>query len=286
MSNGFFHRGFPLPSFYFWQMWRRGIGVGMMALAWSGVFSQHGATNIFSYADGLQSAPGIWGTSGYTAALGKAETYGVGMFGEKLYGTELSRFELGIRARVGSQIFQFDVSRSGTSFFSFNRGSVSTGLKLNGALDLGVRLGFQYSSATGYASASFPFVGLGFGLRLSEKCRWMVQADDLNAFMKGSEGMRFRVRSGLSIQFSTICMLAVETMVTEGEMASLLASVHYRVTDDIFTRIGFVTGSSMFNLAAGFNRKGIQLEFFSGWQMTVGASAGLSVSCLIKTGKR
>lgn len=258
----------------------------MMTMIWSVVMGQVGATNIFSYADGLHTEPGVWGTRGYTSALSRAETSSAGVFGEKLYGTELARMELGFRGRVKSQVFQLDLSRLGTSFLSLNRASLSTGIKLGESLELGIRIGYQYAVASGYAAASFPFAGVGFGLQLSEKCRWLVQADDLNAFITDREGIVYQVRTGLSIQLSPICMIALESMVTQPERPSFLASIHYHVTNDIFTRIGFVTGITQFNVAAGFNKKAMQVEFYSAWQVSLGLSAGLSVSCSLTSGKR
>ena len=150
---------------------------------------------------------------------------------------------------------------------------------------MGIRIGLQFSVATGYPSAIHPFAGVGMGLQLSERCRWMIQADDLNAFMMKDEGMRYRLRTGLGFQFSPICMLALESLVVQGEAPSVLASIHYRVTDEVFTRIGFVSASSLVNISAGFNMKGLQLEFYSGWQVSLGLSAGLSIACSLKAGK-
>ena len=244
---------------------------------------QIGLTGLLTYGQAFAADPGPWGGSAYTASLSSGKEFSIGMQGERLFGTDLSYYEISLISKLKSNGgIGLVLTRKGTEFLSESAGSLSWGKQLGASLHIGVRLGYKLQSAVSYGAESSPVAGLGLGFKINEHCQWMFQADHLNGFFSKETNMGYRIRTGLGYNFSSVCFGTIEFLAEQNSSTRFIAGLHYKPIDEVSLRFGFA--SDMFLVSGSFHYQNFYVGVNASWHMVMGMSSGLCVSYTFKKG--
>jgi hypothetical protein len=232
------------------------------------------------YTDAYAAEPGAWAGAAYPAVLARAHASSVAMSGEQLFGTDIRTVECNLSLPFKGNGIGLSVNRQGTSSLQQTQAGIGWSKPLGKQISVGLRLGYFSASAQGYGTMSSPSAGLGFGMQISERCRWLVQADHVNALFMREKGSGFVIRSGLGYSFSTLCFATIEVLARQDSRTLFNIAVHYDPVERVRLRLGLAT--DMFLLSASFNYHEFQFSFNTGWHLALGLNYGMGMSYRFK----
>jgi len=242
---------------------------------------QTGLTGQLTYAAAFSAEPGPWGGAAYTACSLTGKGVNVGMMGEKLFGTDLASYEISVQSRLPTiGVLGLVINKKGTAFLSENALNLGWGKTLGSNMQVGIRLGYQMRTATGYGSEAVPVAGIGLGFKINEQCQWLFQADQVNSFFLKEGDWRYRIRTGMGYRFSKVCFGTMEILAEQNSRPIFIAGVHYSPVDEVLFRVGF--SNDMFLLSSSFHYHDFDVGVNSAWHLRLGMSMGLCMGYAFK----
>jgi hypothetical protein len=239
-------------------------------------------SNMLSGVAGLSGQEGgFWGRLTYPATMDKAFV-AAGIFAEKRFMTDLGYYDLGCLGNISGQLFQIRFVRAGNASMSNNTASVALSRKISEDLVLAVKLGYVFSSAKGYGSIGQPLAGIGALFKLSSKLKWALQADGINSFFASGSNDFFLLRMGMGYLVSDLALISLEMVKEKGYPVHTTAGLGYAFGEHMYARIGYAFQLATFTSAVGFRYAGLDLELASSYHLSLGPTAGLSLSYQFK----
>lgn len=218
------------------------------------------------------------GISSYPALLGKNVDGYVVMAGSRLYGTALGDIRFAANLSMEKQGFALDFQQRGGGGLRQYMGRLSYGLSLRDGLQLALRVGGGLETAQGYASRYRPAVGVGCGMRVTDRCQWLLQADGLIGFLASGNSKAYRVRTGLGYQVAEQVSLTAECVAASGVATLVVCTIHYQPTEKAWFRLGY--SGVQLSVSGGFLFRDCRMELGLGWHPVLGLQQCLQISYL------
>jgi hypothetical protein len=240
--------------------------------------AQWAHSNMLSGVAGLgMERSGFWGGLAYPATMDKGAA-SAGFFGEKRFMTDLAYYDLGYLGDIDGQPFQVRLTRDGNAGLSVTSVSASLSRKIYEELNIAVRLGYAFSHAKGYGSRGQPVAGFGAVFKLSNRLKWGLQADGVNSFFTSNAGEGFLVRMGLGYMVSDLATLSMEVIKEKGYPVQTTAALSYALGDHLHSSIGYAFQLATFSCLIGFRYAWMDIGLASAYHLSLGPSAGLSLT--------
>lgn len=198
----------------------------------------------------------------YPVLVSKVHGGGMVSTGCKLYGTALGAYGIWGWRGTGSQGLGLGWRRLGTADLGTHMFRVAYGRQLMGNMELAATLGVNITRARGYGQVLQPLGGLGLGAQLTDRCRWMLQAESGPVVVHDTKDLHYSIRSGIGYRCSDVLGISVECHAAYGVYPVIGLGIHYMPLEKIMFRCGYMGGQ--FLASGGF--------FYSHWTLEAGIS--------------
>lgn len=233
------------------------------------------ASSIF-WTDGFRKVPGPIGSTAYPALQCRVRGASFAATGNRLFGTELGQYEASCSMPFQGHGLGLLVSRAGSSVMYESTAILSFAKRLDDDFSMAVTMGLSSFTAQGYYSAFAAKAGLGFSWDISERCRWLLQADDLIALFRKESLGQAEIRSGLGYRFSEHLEGSVQALIRPEHRSFFLLALSYRPTDLLGFRMGY--SKDLFMAGAMFSHRQLELHVQTSWHMVMGFSQGFGLA--------
>lgn len=204
----------------------------------------------------------------YPVLLSKVNGGGLVSTGCKLYGTALGAYGIWGWKGTGSQGFGLGWRGLGTADFGTHMLRVAYGRQLAGRMELAASMGANLTRARGYSQDFQAIGGLGMGVQLTDRCRWMVHAEAGPAVVLDRKDLYYLMRMGIGYRCSDVLGISVECQAAYGKGPVLGIGIHYMPLDKIMFRCGYTGGQ--FLASGGFLYSHWALEAGISWHAVLG----------------
>jgi hypothetical protein len=239
-------------------------------------FAQHTTAELFS-GSGVISARGSGMQDGYfTGLAGQYKRGGAWASASRFSGVPMGSYALHAWLPGSSQGLGFRIRQSGFSAFTNSSALFYYGRKLSAQLDIAVGIGMATYAAAGYSRQWAPAVGIGLGLNITERCRWLVQAEGLHRFFLPESLGAYSLRTGLGYQCGEAVSLTLEYHIDEQAGQGIGLVCHYQPVPHALFRVGMV--NRQFLVSGGWRFGQCWIELGLGWQASLGLQQQLQVS--------
>lgn len=251
------------------------VGVFFL-LKWPCGFAQHTTVELFS-GSGVLSSRGPGMQDGYFTALGgNYEQGGVWAAASRFSGTPVGTYALQAWFPGNAQGFGVRVRQSGFTAFTSSSALVYYGRKLAERLDIAVGLGMVSYAAAGYARQLAPAEGIGLAFRITEQCRWLIQAEGLHQFFLREGIGEYSLKTGVGYQCGEAVTITLEYYVNEQAGRGFGIVCHYQPVRQALFRAGMV--NRQFLVSGAWRIGQCWIELGLGWQASLGLQQQLQVS--------
>lgn len=166
--------------------------------------------------------------------------------------------------------------------------SVSYGMRLTEALQIGFEFGLSHTAIEGYGASLGMKAGLGALYRMEGGLRILLHVQHLGSFFGGREPADARgplsVRFGVGKSFSEQAGLVMTVFKEEGRPVCLLPMLQYRPAAIVDIRAGLATGPSSLYLSVGFLKAEWRLDVSVRQHGALGWASGLALQWRTKEG--
>lgn len=256
------------------RMWR-GAGILFLLVSQYSV-GQHTTGQLFS-GSGVISSMGSGMQDGYfTALAGDYDRAGIWCSAFRFSAVPISSYAMQAWIPGRAQGAGLRVRQSG--FSAFTNLSVLTyyGRKLADQVDIAVGIGMSSYMAAGYQRQWAPAEGLGLGMQITERCRWLIQAEGLHRFLLPESQGAYHLKTGLGFQCGEAVSLTLEYYIDEQAGQGLGLVCHYQPLPQALFRLGMV--NRQFLVSGGWRFGKCWIELGLGWQAALGLQQQLQVS--------
>lgn len=255
-------------------IWRC-VGVFFL-LEGPGGFAQHTTAELFS-GSGVVSSRGSGMQDGYFSGLGgNYNTGGVWAAASRFSGVPMGTYALQAWLPSGTQGFGIRVRQSGFNAFSNSSALVYYGRKLAEQLDIAAGIGIVSYAAAGYGRQWAPAEGLGLGFQITERCRWVMQAEGLHRFFVPEGSGDYTLKTGLGYRCGEAISLTIEYYIHEQAGNGFGLVCHYQPVQQALFRAGMV--NRQFLVSGGWRFGRCWIELGLGWQASLGLQQQLQLS--------
>jgi hypothetical protein len=256
------------------RIWR-GVGVFFLLAGKCG-FAQHTTAELFS-GSGVISARGSGMQDGYFTVLGGNYLRGgVWASASRFSGIPIGTYALQAWFPGSSQGLGFRIRQSGFSAFTHSSALFYYGRKLSAQLDIAAGIGMVTYAAAGYPRLWAPAEGIGLGFQITERCRWLVQAEGLHRFFLPASPGAYNLKTGLGYRCGEAVSLTLEYHIDEQAGQGIGLVCHYQPIPQALFRVGMV--NRQFLVSGGWRFGQCWIELGLGWQASLGLQQQLQVS--------
>jgi hypothetical protein len=239
-------------------------------------FAQHTTAELFS-GSGVISARGSGMQDGYFTALGgNYNSSGVWAAASRFSGVPMGTYALHAWLPRSSQGLGIRVKQSGFSAFTHSSALLYYGRKLSGQLDIAAGIGIVMYAAAGYSRQWAPAEGIGLGFQITQRCRWLLQAEGLHRFFLPESPGAYSLKTGLGYRCGEAVSLTLEYYIDEQAGQGIGLVCHYQPVRQALFRVGMV--NRQFLVSGGWRFGQCWIELGLGWQAALGLQQQLQVS--------
>ena len=239
-------------------------------------FAQQTTAELFS-GSGVVSSRGSGMQDGYFSGLsGNYTIGGVWAAASRFSGVPMGTYALQAWLPKPSQGLGIRVRQSGFSAFTNSSLLVYYGRKLSDRLDMAAGIGFVSYAAAGYGRQWAPTEGIGLGFQVTERCRWLIQAEGLHRFFLPESPGDFAIKTGLGYRCGDAVSLTVEYYIQEQAGQGFGLVCHYQPIPQAMFRAGMV--NRQFLVSGGWRIGRCWIELGMGWQSSLGLEQQLQLS--------
>lgn len=221
----------------------------------------------------------VFAFTGNQAALAQQKHPAVGIYGERrfmLTATSTSRAALAFPTRLGNIGLQLNYA----GFTNFNENTIGLAYarSLGKKVDVGIQFNYYGYRIPVYGSTSTINVEAGMLLHFSDKLHGGIQvANPFAARLSKSTGEKLAstYKLGMGYDATDHFFVSAEIVKEENRDMSVTIGAQYQLMQQLFAKVGFVSGTSTGFAGVGLGWKNVRLDVAGSYHPQLGLSPGL-----------
>ncbi len=215
------------------------------------------------------------------ASLAQLKTAAAGVYGERRFLlNELNNFTVAAGVVTNSGNFGLKGTYSGFTDYNETQLGLAYGRKLGKKIDVGAQFNYNSIRITNYGNAAALSFEAGAVLHITEKLHAGVHINNPvgGKFGKGQEEKLSSIyTAGFGYEASEKFFFSTEIVKEEDRPINVNAGFQYKITPQIFTRIGVSSATSSGWLGVGLQLKSFRIDVSTSYHQQLGITPGLLV---------